>query len=69
MGKMMARLNGFYCYRHLLKQLVQKDIKLKYRRSFLGYLWSVLNPLLTMAIMVAVFQIFLGAIFRIFLYI
>ena len=36
MGKMMARLNGFYCYRHLLKQLVQKDIKLKYRRSFLG---------------------------------
>ena len=27
MGKMRARLNGFYCYRHLLKQLVQKDIK------------------------------------------
>ena len=63
MGKMMARLNGFYCYRHLLKQLVQKDIKLKYRRSFLGYLWSVLNPLLTMAIMVAVFSnIFRGDI-------
>ena len=56
MGKMMARLNGFYCYRHLLKQLVQKDIKLKYRRSFLGYLWSILNPLMIMMIMVIVFS-------------
>ena len=33
-------------YRDLLKQLVTRDIKLKYRRSFLGYVWSVLNPLL-----------------------
>ena len=63
MSIIMARLNGFYCYRHLLKQLVEKDIKLKYRRSFLGYLWSILNPLLTMVIMVAVFSnIFRGDI-------
>ena len=56
MNIMLGRLNGFYCYRHLLVQLVEKDIKLKYRRSILGYLWSVLNPLLTMIIMVAVFS-------------
>lgn len=56
MNTMIGRLNGFYCYRHLLVQLVEKDIKLKYRRSILGYLWSVLNPLLTMIIMVAVFS-------------
>ena len=31
-----------------MKQLVIKDIKLKYRRSFLGYIWSILNPLMIM---------------------
>lgn len=52
----LARIEGFYHYRHMLKQLVKKDIKLKYRRSFLGYLWSVLNPLFTMIVMVIVFS-------------
>ena len=45
-------------YRGLLKQLVSRDIKLKYRRSVLGYLWSVLNPLLTMIIITSVFSHF-----------
>jgi lipopolysaccharide transport system permease protein len=35
---------------------VSRDIKLKYRRSILGYLWSILNPLLTMVIMTIVFS-------------
>lgn len=56
MNKLLKRLDGFYQYRFLMKQLVSRDIKLKYRRSFLGYLWSVLNPLLTMVIMVIVFS-------------
>ena len=43
-------------YRDLLKQLVTRDIKLKYRRSFLGYVWSVLNPLLIMIVMTIVFS-------------
>lgn len=43
-------------YTDLLKQLVTRDLKLKYRRSFLGYLWSILNPLLIMIIMVIVFS-------------
>ena len=50
------RFQIFYNYRHLLQELVEKDIKLKYRRSFLGYLWSILNPLLTMLVLVAVFS-------------
>ena len=33
-----------------------RDIKLKYRRSVLGYLWSVLDPLFTMVIMTIVFS-------------
>lgn len=43
---------------YILKQLVGKDFKLKYRRSFLGVLWSVLNPLLMMIVMSAVFSTF-----------
>ncbi|MGN0601761.1 MAG: ABC transporter permease [Oscillospiraceae bacterium] len=43
-------------YKDLLYQLVTRDIKLKYRRSFLGYVWSILNPLLIMIIMSVVFS-------------
>ena len=50
------RLKNSWQYRDLLKQLVMRDIKLKYRRSFLGYLWSVLNPLLIMVVMAVVFS-------------
>ena len=50
------RINVFMKYKDLLIQLVSRDIKLKYRRSFLGYLWSVLNPLFVMIIMTIVFS-------------
>lgn len=53
---MIARFANFYRYKNLFKQLVSRDVKLKYRRSVLGYLWSVLNPLFTMTIMVMVFS-------------
>lgn len=56
MKLMLERFNVFYSYRFLLQQLVEKDIKLKYRRSFLGYIWSILNPLMIMMIMVIVFS-------------
>lgn len=60
----MSKSNGvcaqfireFWKYRDLLKLLVSRDIKLKYRRSFLGYVWSVLNPLLIMVVMTVVFS-------------
>ena len=56
MKLLLLRLQGFYKYKNLFKQLVSRDIKLKYRRSILGYLWSVLNPLFVMLIMVIVFS-------------
>ena len=49
-------MSVFHRYKPLLEQLVMKDIKLKYRRSFLGYVWSILNPLMIMGIMVIVFS-------------
>ena len=48
--------NGFWRYRYLLWNLVSRDFKLKYRRSVLGVLWSVLNPLLMCLVYWAVFS-------------
>ncbi len=56
MVKIIRQFQNFWNYKDLLKQLVFRDIKLKYRRSFLGYLWSVLNPLLIMVVMTIVFS-------------
>lgn len=52
----MKLLKEIWSYRDLLKLLVSRDIKLKYRRSILGYIWSVLNPLLIMIVMAVVFS-------------
>lgn len=56
MNAILIRLKALYKYKDLVKQLVAKDLKLKYRRSFLGYVWSVLNPLLVMIVMAIVFS-------------
>ena len=56
MNLMIERLSTLFRYKDLLRELVVRDLKLKYRRSFLGYLWSILNPLLIMLVMVAVFS-------------
>jgi ABC-type polysaccharide/polyol phosphate export permease len=39
-------LVGLHSYRHLLRNLVLKDLKLKYRGSVIGFLWSLANPIL-----------------------
>lgn len=47
---------NFKKYRHLLVELVRKDIKVKYKRSYLGLLWTLLNPLLMMIVLTLVFS-------------
>lgn len=41
-------------------ELVKKDIKLKYRKSYLGILWTLLEPLLTTLVLTLVFSSFYG---------
>ncbi|WP_243152249.1 ABC transporter permease [Pseudoflavonifractor sp. 524-17] len=43
-------------YQFLIRQLVSRDFKSKYKRSVLGVFWSFLNPLLTMAVQYIVFS-------------
>lgn len=53
---MIDAFKRFYAFDELLKQLIVRDVKLKYRRSYLGYLWSILNPLMLMIVLVIVFS-------------
>lgn len=50
-----------WSYRTLIANLAQRDLKARYKRSFLGWLWSLINPATTLAIYTVVFGIFLGA--------
>ena len=43
-------------FRHLLILMVKRDFITRYRRSVLGVLWSILNPLLTMLVLTMVFS-------------
>lgn len=52
----MHYIQVFKKYRFLLSQLVSRDFKTKYKRSLLGVLWSLLNPLLTMMVQYIVFS-------------
>lgn len=53
-------LKNSYQYRYLLVQLVKRSINLKYRKSYLGVLWSLIEPLLTMAVLSFIFGTLLG---------
>jgi ABC-2 type transport system permease protein len=43
-------------YRDLLWSLVHRDLTIRYKRSTLGFLWTMLNPLLTMLVLTIVFS-------------
>jgi ABC-type polysaccharide/polyol phosphate export permease len=47
-------------YRDLIRTLVARDLKVRYRRSTIGFLWTMLQPLLTMLVLTGVFS----ALFR-----
>lgn len=53
---MFNYVKNFMKYRNLLNELVSRDIKVKYKKSILGILWTLLNPLLNMIILSIVFS-------------
>jgi ABC-type polysaccharide/polyol phosphate export permease len=55
----VERLHELAAYRGLVRSLTVRDLKLKYRRSVLGAAWSVLNPVLMMAIYFVIFNVVL----------
>lgn len=55
----MKIAKDIYNYRELLKTNIKKDVGGKYKNSFLGVLWSFINPLLQIAVYALVFQVIL----------
>lgn len=53
------KLVELWRYRQLLLGLIRREIKVKYKDSILGFLWSMLNPALTLGVYYFVFQIVL----------
>jgi len=54
-------LRELYASRELLANLVMREVKGKYRRTFFGQLWSLINPLATMLVYTVVFSIIFRA--------
>jgi len=54
---MIPRLVELYRYRELLRNLVLRDLKVRYKNSVLGVLWSLLNPLLMTLVFTVVFTL------------
>ena len=50
--------SGFH-YIELIYNLAKKDLKVRYKTAYLGFLWAILNPLLMMIVLTVIFSIFL----------
>ncbi|HVT13076.1 MAG TPA: ABC transporter permease [Fimbriimonadaceae bacterium] len=53
---MLSEVKELWRFRELLFSMVQRDLKIRYKNSFLGFLWSLLNPLVTVTTMTVVFK-------------
>jgi ABC-type polysaccharide/polyol phosphate export permease len=53
----MSTLSHLYRHRALLAVLTSRELKARYRGSALGFLWSLLNPLLMLGVYAVVFQV------------
>lgn len=53
---LVASLASLVQFRELIRNLVFKDLKLKYRGSFFGFLWSMLNPLVMITVYLIAFK-------------
>jgi lipopolysaccharide transport system permease protein len=58
------RLEELYAYRYLLQNMIIRDLKVRYKNSVLGVLWSFLNPLLMMLVFTIVFSVMMRSDIR-----
>jgi len=56
---MIAKIREVWGYRELIENLVVRDLKVRYKHSVLGFVWSLLNPLLLMLVFTVVFTLML----------
>jgi ABC-2 type transport system permease protein len=57
----LGRVREIVAYRELLANLVRKELKVKYKDSTLGFVWSLLNPALYLVVFYIVFDVILGS--------
>lgn len=60
----LSALSTFYHRRWLLKYFVQRQLTRSYQRSYLGFLWAFLGPLLMVVLLTLVFSEMIGLRFR-----
>ena len=53
---MWAEVKELWKFRSLLFSMVQRDLSVRYKNSFLGFIWSMINPLLTVLVLTFVFK-------------
>jgi ABC-2 type transport system permease protein len=58
---LLSSLISVFSYREMVRNLVLKDLKLKYRGSVLGFLWSLLNPLAMVGVYTLAFKYILAS--------
>ena len=56
-GHLGTRVRDIFRYRELLVNLVRKDLKVRYKSSVLGFLWSLLNPAMLLLVYYFVFEV------------
>lgn len=54
---MINRIKEIYTYREMIIMLVRRDLRGRYKGSFLGFAWTFLNPLLQLAVYTLVFSV------------
>ena len=57
---MREELRELWRYRELLLTVVLRELRIRYKNSYLGFFWSILNPLITVLVMTVVFKYVMG---------
>lgn len=57
---MLKEVRELWRFRELLWAMTERELKIRYKNSFLGFLWSLINPLVTVAVMTVVFKYLLN---------